>query len=1532
MDAAKRRVVLILGMHRSGTSAVARVVNFLGAALPKNLLAAAPGNEAGHWEPIELVSLHDRMLAEAGSKWEDFRPFNIDNLPEDRIQFYRREIKQLIVQEYADEPWFVLKDPRICRFPAFYLEIFQELGIEVLVVLTFRNPLSVIGSLAARDQMTEDYAGLLWLRHWLDAEAGTRQHQRAVVDYEMLIEKPASVVAELRNWLRRMGITPRADNDSDIIDFLNPALRHHVYSPIDLNADTRIVKWIKDAYQIAANSTLESQFEQAYDALDAIQREFSDASAFIADATFREFERRFPRLEDELWSARSKVTELEHGIDVWSTETKKLEVRNRELDDQLFSARSKVADLEHGIDVWSAQAKKLEGKITTELEPARLQLVSILASRSWRMTAPLRKIRTGISKAAGLLRLAHGNHRSRAVRLVNLRMKLGAVRQAIAYRSRTNSKAGRVLRPILAYRSRFISKKAQTAPKSALTNTHSEAALAPVADAPVPLNDTAMHVTPPVRVIAFYLPQFHPIPENDEFWGKGFTEWANVTRATPQFVGHYQPRLPSDLGFYDLRLVEVQRQQVELAKLYGIGGFCFYFYWFGGKQLLERPVEQYLANPDLNLPFCLCWANENWTRTWDGLESEVLIEQPHSLESDVRFIYSLDKYLRDPRYIRVRGKPLVVVYRPSILTSPAETAARWRSWCRENGIGEIFLAYVQSFDLGDPAEYGFDAAIEFPPNSMKCPRYSGDLTLLNPSFRGIVYDWQFLRRRSDSYSTPYYKLFRGVCPSWDNEARRPGRGGVMIGSSPEEYRAWLKNAIRDTSTRFEEPSERLVFVNAWNEWAEGAYLEPDHRYGYAYLQATRDALEDVVLDSNVVAASAPSHSGILVVGHDAHPHGAQFLALHMMRELRQAMRLDAECILLRDGPLLTDYRGAGPVHVLNGCDPQSRAVADLLSRLKARGFQTVISNTTASGRFVPVFKAAGFKVVSLVHELPHVLQTYESRGLMQDARCLASGSDKIVFAGKVVADGFQKYTGHQLPNAMIRPQGLYKRNRFRTQKEISAARALLRERLGLQSNVRIVLGVGFGDHRKGIDLFVEIGEQVMADRPDVVFIWVGSFEGKLKEDLFDRIRRSRYSNRYIFPGFSTDTDLFYAGSDIYALTSREDPFPSVLIEALNVGVPIVSFEKTGAFDSLISETGAGRLVTQFDLPTFAREIVRLLGDGDARLAMGRAGASVVKREFSFRKYVYDLLVLADAPVRRTSVIVPNFNYCRYLAERLDSITKQTVAPYEVIVLDDASTDRSVDWLSDNLERICPDAELITNEVRSGLVFAQWLAGIRRARGDYVWIAEADDLAQPEFLAEALRGFDHPNVVMSYCQSKQMAPDGAILCDDYLDYVSDVSATKWTTVYVNDGLDEIVTALSVKNTIPNVSGVVFKRDVLLEVLESMLPELKTYRVAGDWITYIEMLQRGRIAFSPKPLNLHRRHPSSVTLGSFNSSQLSEIMRVQKMVRTRFKPPACYIEKAHSYAEVLFKQFGLVNSDTPTISHHPVLRSFQNHETV
>ena len=350
-----------------------------------------------------------------------------------------------------------------------------------------------------------------------------------------------------------------------------------------------------------------------------------------------------------------------------------------------------------------------------------------------------------------------------------------------------------------------------------------------------PLNEKA------AKLICFYLPQYHAIPENDKWWGEGFTEWTNVQPAQPQFVGHYQPHVPDELGYYNLLDTAVQKRQIELAKLYCIEGFCFYFYWFGGKRLLEKPVENYLNDKSLDLPFCLCWANENWSRRWDGLDSEILMAQQHSPQDDLAFIQHVSTYMRDPRYIRIDGKPVLLVYRPSLLPTPQETVKAWRDWCRKNGIGEIFLAYTQSFEAVDPAIYGFDAAIEFPPNNTAPPNVTDSVTPLNGDFAATVYDWRALVERSKSYKRPEYKLFRGVNPAWDNTARRKNKGSILLHSSPRGYQEWLYNAIADTRARFAQPDERLIFINAWNEWAEGAHLEPDQRYGYAYLEATRMA-------------------------------------------------------------------------------------------------------------------------------------------------------------------------------------------------------------------------------------------------------------------------------------------------------------------------------------------------------------------------------------------------------------------------------------------------------------------------------------------------------------------------------------------------------------------------------------------------------------------------------------------------------------------------------------------------------------------
>ncbi len=348
-------------------------------------------------------------------------------------------------------------------------------------------------------------------------------------------------------------------------------------------------------------------------------------------------------------------------------------------------------------------------------------------------------------------------------------------------------------------------------------------------------------VTLPATLVTFYLPQFHSIPENDEWWGEGFTEWRNVGRALPQFQGHAQPRLPGALGYYDLTHPEAMRAQAALAQAYGVGAFCFYFYWFHGKTLLEAPLQQWLRDPSISLPFCLCWANESWSRRWDGRADDILMAQRHDPDDDLAFIAHVAEYLRDPRYLRVDGKPMLLVYRPGLLPDAAATAARWRRWCADNGVGDIFIAYVQGFERPDPATLGFDAAVEFPPNLAAPQNITASQVLLNEAYTGQVLDWRELAAEYSRRAAPAYRLFPAVNCGWDNEPRRPGRGRTWLHASPRRYRDWLANTITERLPPGPDAS-RLVFINAWNEWAEGAVLEPDARLGHAWLHATAAAL------------------------------------------------------------------------------------------------------------------------------------------------------------------------------------------------------------------------------------------------------------------------------------------------------------------------------------------------------------------------------------------------------------------------------------------------------------------------------------------------------------------------------------------------------------------------------------------------------------------------------------------------------------------------------------------------------------------
>lgn len=1271
---------------------------------------------------------------------------------------------------------------------------------------------------------------------------------------------------------------------------------------------------------------------------------------------------------------------------------------------------------------------------------------------------------------------------------------------------------------------------------------------------PVPLLSAPPLQQRPARVICFYLPQFHPIAENDEWWGEGFTEWSNVKPAKPQFEGHYQPHVPGDLGYYDLRDVDAQRAQIELAKTYGIEGFCFYFYWFGGKRLLESPVRKYLDDPSLDLPFCLCWANENWSRRWDGLDSEILIAQDHSPDDDVAFIKHVAQYMRDARYIRIDGKPLLLVYRPSLLPGPAQTVARWRAWCRDNGLGEIYLAYTQSFESGDPSQYGFDAAIEFPPNNSGMPLVTESCPT-NEDFTGRIYDWSVLAERSASYATPDYKLFRGLCPSWDNTARRKVNGTILVNTSPSKFTRWTSNAIYDTKTRYSTPSERLVFINAWNEWAEGAHLEPDRLYGHAWLESVRVALarnadigqlsvedarialvvegcrpeglrllldlvqkwpdrhmlfvtttppnaaaiekklkssgrayslrlsqgpndrmpllgiyselrsagfevvvgvdaqrlvpggrsgsraDDLIretlatfsierslaafaadtslgmllpddLEEHITSASAynaalldvgarlgfsraevlsqrlmmqdvfvartaalepltslafadqafqpgndrsdhslaqsivhaltlsvvacgmevasmknvrscaasddsmPSRQRMIVVSHDAHPHGAQLLAMNMARSFG-ALGFDIDMIVLGEGPLLERFAQVATVHRVDLANKPGHEVLAMLRELRAAGVQFAIANTTVSGLLVPLLRRADIPTVSLIHELPGILNDYK---LQEHARAIATHANSVVFPADIVRRGFEEFIGETLPQGLIRPQGLYMRSPYRLSSDRNLVRKQVRHSLGLEPNARIILCVGYADHRKGLDLFIDSCIGVMAVDAMAFAVWVGHLDQALFNELRPRITDSGMEDRFVFTGLVDKPQPFYTAADVYALTSREDPFPSVVMEALDASVPVVLFSGVGGSDELIGRD-CGVLVSAFDTEAMTAALARLLNDPVEAARLAGNGRAIIEQEFSFPHYLHDLAALAENPLPRVSVVVPNYNYARYIVERLESIRQQTAPIYELIVLDDASTDSSAEIIEDYLAACDIPSRFVVNADNSGSVFKQWQRGVEMARGDFVWIAEADDLADVPFLEKVLPAFADPSVVMSYVQSRQMGSDGEILCEHYLDYVSDIDCNRWTKPYVAAGTEEIATAMFVKNTIPNVSAVVFRRDALREVLRDHSDEICSYRNAGDWVAYLRVLERGAIAFSPTALNSHRRHQSSVTVGNFNESLLKEIIRVQEDAINRLSLGTRERGAADTYAQKLYVQFGLSSSTYPEIHSNP-----------
>jgi glycosyltransferase involved in cell wall biosynthesis/SAM-dependent methyltransferase len=503
-------------------------------------------------------------------------------------------------------------------------------------------------------------------------------------------------------------------------------------------------------------------------------------------------------------------------------------------------------------------------------------------------------------------------------------------------------------------------------------------------------NGVRLHeFAPLVKLIAFYDPKFYSSNEKDESCGSALAAWARVGASKPAFPGHHQPQLPTDPGSYDTRPAEVIEHQAELARQYGIYGFCFHYYWFNGRKLFEQPVEQMLLHGKPDMPFCLCWANHSWTDPSDVTEQTISIDQVRSSERDSSFIRDVIPFLKDPRYIQVNGAPFLLVSRADLLPNPLKTVSTWREACAAEGIPRIHLCAVRNPGVSEPRAYGFDAAVEYPPLTERKPINPTALARVAPKFLGYFEDFGAVSESHMNLRPPEYLQYAGIMPRWDDTPRRADRAHIVLNSSPDAYRTWLHCVVERALLR-SDVQEPYIFINSWNAWMDGAYLEPDNRYGHAYLEATRIGLAAGIadyykrtcraVDENVAVRSLKTW--------EAHRSGGPFQTIEKMSKTQN---------WFDDKDLATvacHYRGTFSVPsisygtVRDFCDsfdhlrPLAVANGDLKDCQRPWAFKSILGKLPKGGRILEIGAGEPF-VADLLNRLGYetwVVDPYDGSG------------------------------------------------------------------------------------------------------------------------------------------------------------------------------------------------------------------------------------------------------------------------------------------------------------------------------------------------------------------------------------------------------------------------------------------------------------------------------------------------------------------------------------------------------------------------
>ncbi len=865
------RIVVVLGMHRSGTSALARALQALNVDLGEKLYAGIPNNnEKGFYEDVDVNRLDNELMAALDRRWDSQAPIDPTDLERNIVAPFRQRAVDLLRARVKDRP-FGLKDPRMSRLLPFWKSVFSRTELEPCYVIAVRNPLSIAHSLKNRDGFDAEKSYCLWLEYIRPMLSETAGAKRVVVDFDELLAAPAAQLRRIADALDLPFFDQSPVVREYIEEFLDDGLRHARFGLEDLRRDPAaspdVIATYESMWRLALDQTVfeapevTGQFEKLEERLQTCAPAFRymdrcDNQINRLNQTVAERDGEIVGLNQAVAERDGEIAGLNQAVAERDGEIAGLNQTVAERNGQIASRNQAVAERDSRIVGLNQAVAERDSRIVglnQAVAERDRQIAAMLGSNSWRITKPLRfmsRVLRGDKQAVGRS-LAHwGRQQKSRYEIVKARRPIwAALRYGLFVRLATGT-SGHYLKKLLGQYS---------FPGAALSiNRPADGGFVPI-----PINRlrpysseyqgdedfSALHTD--IKAVAFYLPQFHEIKENNEWWGDGFTEWSNTRLAGPRFAGHYQPREPhDDIGYYDLSDVETLRHQAALARRHGIYGFCFYYYWFSGRRLLEKPVDLLLQHPEIDINFCLCWANENWTRTWDGMHENVLVSQKYSPEDAVNFISDLKRYVEDPRYIHIDGKPVIMVYKPHIIPDVGTVFATWRRWWRDNTGGELEI-WCNRTNFADTAcedlKDAVDAVVEFPPHVVP---YEIEQSSIGVNTAGHFYDYQGLLADimggTERTKTPSVPFYRTAMLGWDNSARRKEGWSVWYGFSLESYYYWLRHIVAYTRKAFSR-DRRFVFINAWNEWAEGTYLEPDRKFGYASINTSARAIFDLPL-------------------------------------------------------------------------------------------------------------------------------------------------------------------------------------------------------------------------------------------------------------------------------------------------------------------------------------------------------------------------------------------------------------------------------------------------------------------------------------------------------------------------------------------------------------------------------------------------------------------------------------------------------------------------------------------------------------